>query len=488
MRTRLEAPSIPLIITFQSIFNLFCLYSRLSTPPKSNGIPICLLLLKLVHVTVEAHQRWIFTKEDSVMGNSGVQARLRNPSSAIFTQFLRDMTPPRPSGGHAKPHNSGRKQGATKVALYVLLMKCADVSKNLCEETAIHGHKWEFIVSIFLYQASPQIVSWLLLPVFELLLLSAQTPAKWKAFHDPGPLDGMPGAWYCCWPKLCTIWLVVYLGVFEWFYPSRPAIHLQSTSPNLTWGLSAPFMWLTRAHLNQVPGRFMLVVAWHVCFCNVSKLLHFLPFKNNTDYTFSDKHCNSIGQDKNQLTSSARIDQNLNQVDERSPITRASIPRYSNPSGSFQKMCGYPNNWKFLSGILSKKQKLGWKEWFGAWSIISRLFLGILRYYSVGSFSSNQGDFASGAHTQPSIRHTSGTRSWKPHWMIPINVVFSRVQLVDQNHGTHPSPTAEIQMQICATSNCEMIYMMMLDVAWSVKWWRCSGVSGKTTMKQKHST
>ena len=28
----------------------------------------------------------------------------------------------------------------------------------------------------------------------ELLLLSAQTPAKWKAFHDPGPLDGMPGA------------------------------------------------------------------------------------------------------------------------------------------------------------------------------------------------------------------------------------------------------------------------------------------------------
>ena len=233
MRTRLEAPSIPLIITFQSIFNLFCLYSRLSTPPKSNGIPICLLLLKLVHVTVEAHQRWIFTKEDSVMGNSGVQARLRNPSSAIFTQFLRDMTPPRPSGGHAKPHNSGRKQGATKVALYVLLMKCADVSKNLCEETAIHGHKWEFIVSIFLYQASPQIVSWLLLPVFELLLLSAQTPAKWKAFHDPGPLDGMPGAWYCCWPKLCTIWLVyiVYLGVFEWFYPSRPAIHL--TKPHL---------------------------------------------------------------------------------------------------------------------------------------------------------------------------------------------------------------------------------------------------------------
>lgn len=40
MRTRLEAPSIPLIVTFQWIFNLFCLYSRLSTPPKSNGIPI----------------------------------------------------------------------------------------------------------------------------------------------------------------------------------------------------------------------------------------------------------------------------------------------------------------------------------------------------------------------------------------------------------------------------------------------------------------
>ena len=97
-------------------------------------------------------------------------------------------------------------------------------------------------------------------------------------------------------------------------------------------------------------GDLCLSIAWHVCFCNVPKLLHFLPFKNATiPTTFSDKHCNSIGQDKNQLTSSARIDQNLNQVDERSPITRASIPRYSNPSGSFQKMCGYPNNWKFLS-------------------------------------------------------------------------------------------------------------------------------------------
>ncbi len=46
-------------------------------------------------------------------------------------------------------------------------------------------------------------------------------------------------------------------------------------------------------------------------------------------------------------------------------------------------------------------------------------------------------------------------------------MIFSfRVQLVDQNHGTHPSPTADIQMQICTTSNGEMIYIMMLDVAW----------------------
>lgn len=157
-------------------------------------------------------------------------------------------------------------------------MKCADVLRNLYEETAIHGHKWGFIVSICLYQASPQIVSWLLLPVFELLLLSAQTPAKWKAFHDPGPLDGMPGAWYCCWPKLCTSLHHLVGSESRCF-----GVILSKSSFNPPHQTS-PEGSLPRSCGSQGPtsikywGDLCLSLLGMCVFFNVSKLLHLLPF------------------------------------------------------------------------------------------------------------------------------------------------------------------------------------------------------------------
>ena len=154
-------------------------------------------------------QRWILTKEDSVMGKGGVQARLRNPSSAIFTQFLRDMTPPRPSGGHAKPHNSGRKRTANGWVPQKSCCMCCWWNVRMSQKTFARKLQYmaiseDSLSQYFSTRHLPRLCLDFLLPVFELLLLSAPTPAKWKAFHDPGPLDGMPGAWYCCWPKLCT--------------------------------------------------------------------------------------------------------------------------------------------------------------------------------------------------------------------------------------------------------------------------------------------